>query len=144
MDIASLIQKQVSIKGSLSFSQPLFFDGQIEGDLETTGSLTIGENGRVNGNIRAKELVVWGAVQGNMHVDEACSLERDATVNGDVVARILRMEEGATFNGMADIDPLRGSDKPAKVTTEPTKNPEQTKETADKAEPVAQSAAAEA
>jgi cytoskeletal protein CcmA (bactofilin family) len=119
MDIASLIQKEVSIKGGLSFTKPLFFDGQIEGNLETTGSLTIGENGKVRGDIRARELVIWGRVEGNLFIEESCSLERDSFVNGDVKACILRMEEGATFNGMADIDPLRALAKEKTIEPKP-------------------------
>ena len=62
------IGKSVVVKGELSGSEDLIVDGEVEGSITLRGqSLTIGPNGRVRANIEARNVIVHGRVDGNIH-----------------------------------------------------------------------------
>ena len=66
----------VSIKGSVKFLNELLIDGDVEGTMETTGTLTIGEHACIRGEIRTKSVKVQGIVEGNICVTERCEPPR--------------------------------------------------------------------
>jgi cytoskeletal protein CcmA (bactofilin family) len=99
----NILSSDVEIKGSLKFSNDLIIDGKIEGEVTSDGSLTVGENAYVQGEIRTKSVVLFGRVQGNITVTERCELKSSAVLEGDVVAGTLAIEEGATFMGKSSV-----------------------------------------
>ena len=99
----NILSSDVEIKGSLKFSNDLIIDGKIEGEVTSDGSLTVGENAFVQGEIRTKSVVLFGRVQGNITVSERCELKSSAVLEGDVVAGTLAIEEGATFMGKSSV-----------------------------------------
>lgn len=99
----NILSSDVEIKGSLKFSNDLIIDGKIEGEVTSDGSLTVGENALVNGEIRTKSVVLFGRVVGNITVTERCELKSNAVLEGDIVAGTLAIEEGATFMGKSSV-----------------------------------------
>jgi cytoskeletal protein CcmA (bactofilin family) len=99
----NILSSDVEIKGSLKFSNDLIIDGKIEGEVTSDGSLTVGENAVVQGEIRTKSVILFGKVQGNITVTERCELKSSAVLEGDVVAGTLAIEEGATFMGKSSV-----------------------------------------
>jgi len=95
----NILSSDVEIKGSLKFSNDLVIDGKIEGEVTSDGSLTIGENAHVKGELKTKSVTVFGKVEGNITVTDRCELKKDAELVGDVRANTLAIEEGATFMG---------------------------------------------
>ena len=55
----NILSSDVEIKGSLKFSNDLIIDGKIEGEVSSDGSLTVGENAVVNGEIKTKSVVIF-------------------------------------------------------------------------------------
>lgn len=101
----NVISRDVHIKGVLTFKNDLISDGQIEGDINSTGSLVVGRNGSVQGDIRAGAVSIAGSVNGNVTVREKCELKTAAALIGDLVAPRLIIEEGATFVGRSQVTP---------------------------------------
>jgi cytoskeletal protein CcmA (bactofilin family) len=99
----ALLSRGVSIKGSIKLVNSLLIDGEVEGTIDSTGTLTIGEHARIRGEIRAKSVKVRGAVEGNIFVTERCELQAGCTLRGDIEAPRLMVEENATFLGSAKI-----------------------------------------
>ena len=95
----NILSSDVEIKGSLKFSNDLVIDGTIEGEITSDGALTVGENAIVKGEIKVKSVTVFGKVEGNISVGERCELKANSELMGDVKARTLAIEEGATFLG---------------------------------------------
>ncbi len=95
----NILSSDVEIKGSLKFSNDLVIDGKIEGEINSDGALTVGENARVKGEIRTKSCTVFGKVEGNITVLDRCELKTTAELVGDVKAKTLSIEEGAAFMG---------------------------------------------
>jgi cytoskeletal protein CcmA (bactofilin family) len=68
------LSRGVSIKGSVKFLNELLLDGEVEGTIDSTGTLTIGEHARIRGEIRTKSVNVRGTVEGNVFVTDRCEL----------------------------------------------------------------------
>jgi len=112
----NVLANDVEIKGSLKFSQDLIIDGKIDGEVMSDGSLTVGENALVQGEVKTKSCTIFGKVQGNVTVTERCELKMNAVLEGDIAAGTLAIEEGATFMGKSSVgrkapQPLGGGGK---------------------------------
>jgi cytoskeletal protein CcmA (bactofilin family) len=103
----NLLSADVEIKGSIKFQNDLTIDGKVEGEINSTGVLTIGENAEIRGEIKTKSVTVYGKVNGNITVEERCELKSRAALHGDLKAARLVIEEGATFVGKSEVTPNR-------------------------------------
>ncbi len=98
------IGKSVIVKGELSGSEDLFLDGEVEGSIELKGhSLIIGPHGRVRANVRARDIVVHGKVDGNLQGSERVELKKSAVLAGDILTQRIVIEDGAYFKGAVDV-----------------------------------------
>ena len=73
-------------KGELYGEEDLEFQGQLEGSIEHTRSLSIGKDGGVTGNIKAKFVIVEGRVDGDIYASESVSVRQSAKVKGNIYA----------------------------------------------------------
>ena len=101
--VAAHLSWGVSIKGSVKFLNELLLDGEVEGTIVSSGTLTIGQQALVRGEIRTKSVNVRGTVEGNIFVTERCELQANCTVCGDIEAPRLVVNENATFFGSAKV-----------------------------------------
>src|SRR6266481_7775634 len=99
----AILSRGVSIKGSVKFLNELLIDGEVEGTIESTGTLTIGEHARIKGEIRTISVTVKGNVEGNIVASERCELQAGCTLLGDIEAPRLVVDEQAAFRGSAKI-----------------------------------------
>lgn len=112
----NVLANDVDIKGTIKFENELIFDGKIDGEIiSDAGSLTIGKNANVNGEVKTKSVVVHGSVTGNIVVTERCELKASSQLTGDLKAMRIVIEEGATFIGKSEVTPNKQvkSDRPS-------------------------------
>jgi cytoskeletal protein CcmA (bactofilin family) len=115
------IGKSVVVKGELSGSEDLYLDGEVEGSIELNDqSLIIGPNGRIRANVRAKDIIVHGKVDGNLYGSERVELKKSAVLVGDVFTQRVAIEDGAYFKGGIDIQKNESKAAAAAVTTAPS------------------------
>jgi len=94
------IGKSVVIRGELSGSEDLYLDGEVEGSIELREHhLTIGPNAQVRASVNARDVVVHGQLNGNVHGTERVELKKSAVLTGDIVTQRIVIEDGATFKG---------------------------------------------
>ena len=98
-----ILSSDVEIKGSIKFQKELLIDGKVEGEINSDGVLTIGENADIRGEVKTKSITVYGKVHGNITVAERCELKSKCTLQGDLKAARLVIEEGATFIGKSEV-----------------------------------------
>src|SRR5437660_11782399 len=98
-----ILSSDVEIKGSIKFQKELLIDGKVEGEINSDGVLTIGENADIRGEVKTKSITVYGKVHGNITVAERCELKSKCTLQGDLKAARLVIEEGATFVGKSEV-----------------------------------------
>jgi cytoskeletal protein CcmA (bactofilin family) len=127
-DVAT-IGKSVVVKGELSGSEDLIVDGEVEGNISLKGqTCTIGPNGRVRANIEARNVVIHGRVNGDIHASERVELRKTASLAGDIATARISIDDGAFFKGGIDIQKPEPAGKPevkpqASVTAAPVTAP---------------------
>jgi cytoskeletal protein CcmA (bactofilin family) len=97
------LSRGVSIQGTVKFRNELVIDCDVEGSIDSTGTLTIAENGFVRGEVKAKSVKLRGKIEGNIFATERCELLAGCTLRGDVEAPRLVVDENATFLGSAKV-----------------------------------------
>jgi cytoskeletal protein CcmA (bactofilin family) len=98
------IGKSVIIKGQILSREDLYLDGEMEGTVEVPDHrLTIGPHAKLAAGIRAREVVVLGAVNGNVEASEKIDIRKDAKLVGDIKTGGIIIEDGAYFKGSIDI-----------------------------------------
>jgi cytoskeletal protein CcmA (bactofilin family) len=107
------IGRSLIIKGEVTGAESLFIDGHIEGTISVPGHrVTIGHNGNVVANIKAKEVVIMGKVQGNVECADRLDLRSESLLSGDVITHRISVEEGAVLKGGIEVrDPEKKDQK---------------------------------
>jgi cytoskeletal protein CcmA (bactofilin family) len=100
----SVLGPSIRFKGELIADEDLVIQGQVEGSILHTRSLTIGAQGRVQGDVKARRINVEGTVQGDLYALEGVTLRQGALVTGNVFANKISIAEGARLNGRVDMD----------------------------------------
>jgi cytoskeletal protein CcmA (bactofilin family) len=96
----STFARNVIVKGKIFSGENLVVDGEMEGSIDCPEHrLTIGANARVKADLKARELLILGAVEGNVDAADNVELKKDAKLVGDIRTGRLLIEEGARFNG---------------------------------------------
>lgn len=113
--IRTLIGEGTVIQGELRFTEGLRIDGEVHGDVLSTGEgpsiLVISEKARVLGSVRAAHVIINGSVCGPVQSHELLELQPKASIVGDVRYETLEMHQGATIDG--ELRPLKAEEKPA-------------------------------
>src|SRR2546425_9875756 len=99
------LNSDVEVKGTLKFSGELTFDGKLDGDIVSEGSLALGDNAVVKGNINVHTVVLRGKINGNVTAKEKIDIKSKTELFGDIRAPKLVIEEGVTFVGKSEVNP---------------------------------------
>jgi cytoskeletal protein CcmA (bactofilin family) len=117
----NVLTSDVEIKGTLKFAGEMTFEGKLEGEVQSDGTLNLGDSAVINGNINAQSVVVRGKVNGNIVAKEKIDIKTKAELFGDIRAAKLVIEEGVTFVGKTEVNPnkVAPSAPPARATETP-------------------------
>ncbi len=100
------LMQDVEIKGTIKFGEAMRIDGKFEGELiADKGELTVGKTGSVKANVKVKNAVIEGRVDGNIKASDKVELKQKAQLIGDLQAKILVIEEGVVFVGKCNVNP---------------------------------------
>ena len=108
----NVLASDVEIKGNLRFTGELTFDGKLDGEIHSDGTLNLGENAVINGNIGVNTVVVRGKITGNITAKEKIEIKAKTELFGDVRASKLVIEEGVTFVGKTEVNPNKAVPTP--------------------------------
>jgi cytoskeletal protein CcmA (bactofilin family) len=114
----AVIGASMTMKGEIRSREELVVDGEVEGSLESLSSITVGPNGKVKANIKARAVAIFGSVKGNVEVSEKIAIREKGSLIGDIKTAGISIDDGAYFKGSIDIvrpEPVRQA-KPALVT----------------------------
>jgi len=101
---STVIGKSVTIQGDVMGEEDLYMDGVVEGTIMLPENrLTVGPNARVLADVQAREVVVFGLVEGNLRAAGRIELRESAVVKGDIFAARLSIEENANMRGRVDM-----------------------------------------
>jgi len=101
---STVIGRSVTIQGDVTGKEDLYMDGVVEGTITLPENrLTVGPNARVLADVEAREVVVFGLVEGNLRASGRIELRESAVVKGDIYAARLSIEENANMRGRVDL-----------------------------------------
>ncbi len=98
-EIESLISPGVVLKGELTSQGSIRVDGSLEGSIDIKGSLLLGEKGAIKGDVKAANMILAGQVEGTVTVTERLDITNTGVMLGDIIARIITIEEGGIIQG---------------------------------------------
>lgn len=100
----STISAGLKIRGDISGNCHLVIEGETHGKVHlVNGRVTVAPSGRVNADIEAPEIEIEGNVQGNLHARDNVRLGPASHVQGSVLTRRIRIEDGARFRGKVEM-----------------------------------------
>ena len=92
------------IRGQITSKESLHVDGQVDGTLDLPDfRLTVGPNGRVGADTRAREIEVLGTVAGDLEASKKITIRKGGRLVGDLRTPGIIIEEGAYFKGKIEI-----------------------------------------
>ena len=101
--IDTLIGKNASVQGHIEFFGGLHIDGRVIGNVTAASgadaSLSVSEEGVVEGSVEARNVVLNGRVNGDILATERVMLGAKARVRGDVHYGVIEMAHGAEISG---------------------------------------------
>jgi cytoskeletal protein CcmA (bactofilin family) len=100
---SAVIGPSMTIKGEIRAREELMVDGDVEGTLESHSLITVGRNGKVRGNIKARQAAIFGSVRGNVEVVEKIAIRDQGSLIGDIKGAGISIDDGAYFKGSIDI-----------------------------------------
>ena len=90
-----VIEKSTKIIGNIFSKADFRIDGEVEGNITTSGKVVVGDNGKISGKLNCSNADISGNISGNIEVNETLSLMSDSYVQGEIITGKLSVEEGA-------------------------------------------------
>ncbi len=99
-----------SINGNSEAAEVYAQEAKVVGDISSLGSVKIGNNSVIRGNIFATSAVIAGAVKGDIDVKGPVILDSSAIVMGNIKSKAVQINNGAVIEGLcsqcyADVSP---------------------------------------
>jgi len=99
-----IIAKGTLIKGNIKTTEDIRVDGEINGEIKTTGRVIIGVNGKIDGIIDSNSIVNSGFLKSGNIMAESFTLTSSGKIEGELKTKNLVVESGGTFNGVSSME----------------------------------------
>lgn len=103
------------LEGTVVSAGNLRIDGQIKGQINADGDVTLSPQSQVEADIRAQNVSVAGRFKGNIIVKGKAHLARGGRIDGNITSKTLVVEEGGTFHGQSIMDGSGGGGATVRV-----------------------------
>jgi cytoskeletal protein CcmA (bactofilin family) len=115
----SLLGADTVVTGRLSFTVPTRIDGTLRGEVRASELLVIGEDGFVDGTVRALKLIVLGKMRGDVRGAERVEIGPGGQLTGTIETRSLVVADGGQLDGDCRIQPARDNVVPLHTAAAP-------------------------
>jgi cytoskeletal protein CcmA (bactofilin family) len=93
------------VKGDISGTEDLLIEGSVEGLIQLDErKLTVGATAKLTADINARDVVVYGHVQGNVRAKGRIEIRTGGSIIGNLTTAQIMIEDGADFKGSIEID----------------------------------------
>lgn len=97
--VNSFLDKGTEFDGKLAFEGAVRINGRFSGEIFSEGTLYVGESGEVNAEVQVSTAIISGMVTGDIVATDKVELQRSARLRGNIKTQVLKIEEGALFEG---------------------------------------------
>ena len=95
----TVIGSETSVRGDFRVTGGVRLDGQVEGRIDVTETLVTGPRSLLKGEVRCRDAVIAGRVEGNVFATEGVELQTGAQVFGDISSKGLVIQPDCVFQG---------------------------------------------
>jgi cytoskeletal protein CcmA (bactofilin family) len=99
ISINTLVGPGSFVSGDVKINGFIRVDGDINGRIESSSNVIIGDRAKIKGDIHAKSIVIGGIVLGNVTAPNGIKLLSNSVVIGDLITKSIQIEENVIFNG---------------------------------------------
>ena len=99
LDITGFIGKGMRIEGTMEFDGAGRIDGKFKGEIKGNGTLLVGEEAKIEGDISVNDAIVSGEIRGVLTAKSKVELRPPAKMLGDIHSPTLIINEGVVFEG---------------------------------------------
>ncbi len=99
VEVRGFLDEGTQVIGDLRFSDVMHLHGHIKGKVISDGELVVGEKGLIEGDVEVGILTLGGMLIGNVIAKKKAHFLSTARIRGDVSTPILRVDEGAEWEG---------------------------------------------
>lgn len=96
---ATLINEGCKISGEVSGDGDFIVNGEVAGDCDINGTVTLARNGFWQGSLQASNVVVAGQIEGDITASGKVEITDTARISGTVTAEAIAVAEGAVVEG---------------------------------------------
>jgi cytoskeletal protein CcmA (bactofilin family) len=100
--LESLIGANSKFKGDIDTKGTLRIDGSMEGNVNADWVI-LGEKACLKGDVTARGIIVGGRVDGNLKAKEIVEIKAKGKVSGDISTNKLTIIEGGMFDGRSSM-----------------------------------------
>jgi cytoskeletal protein CcmA (bactofilin family) len=93
--ITGFFDKDTEFKGELTFKGSFRIDGSFKGTVNSDSMLVIGEQGKVEADVKVGYLVISGEIKGTIRATDKVEVHNSGRVIGTIITPKLSVEEGA-------------------------------------------------
>jgi cytoskeletal protein CcmA (bactofilin family) len=105
----SIIGPGMRVVGDCETDGTLRIEGNVEGTVRAGKAVVVGKEGRVEGDILTQDAIIGGSVNGKVTAESRLELQATCTVEGEIHARRVKLDEGGTVNGSIQIGEIKKS-----------------------------------
>jgi cytoskeletal protein CcmA (bactofilin family) len=105
LNTMTTIGPSLIITGEITCREDITIHGRVKGQVRMdAGSLVVAPTGNVDANVQGTRVTVHGTVAGDVASAERIELTPTANVTGTLTTPSIVLHDGATFNGVVDMD----------------------------------------
>ena len=98
-EINAFLGKSTEFDGRLSFEGAVRIDGHFKGEINSEGTLIVGETAVIESEIKVSHMIISGEVRGNVLASKKIEIHAPGKVFGNICAPALVIDEGVVFEG---------------------------------------------
>lgn len=98
-EINAFLGTGTNYNGKLHFQGAVRIDGNFNGEIKSDGTLVVGQEAFVDGQVNVGQLVLSGNIRGDVEASEKVVLHKTANLQGNIKTPSLVVEEGAVLEG---------------------------------------------
>ena len=97
--LAGVLEQAVEFEGTLAYSGCFHVNGSVKGKVITPDMLIVGETGKVQGEIKAGVVIIYGKVEATIEAKYRVEIRKPAVFRGEMTTPSLKVEDGVIFEG---------------------------------------------
>jgi cytoskeletal protein CcmA (bactofilin family) len=105
-EINAFLGKDTEFEGKFSFTGAVRIDGKFSGEIESSGTLIVGESATIKSQIHVADMIISGEVNGDIVAENKIEISVPGKLFGNIQTPKLVIEEGVIFEGKCKMQEL--------------------------------------